>query len=41
MFPANHQRYLFSRFRYIREIPSDASHALELTDQTRLSAAVV
>jgi hypothetical protein len=34
--PANHQRYLFSRFRHIDEILGDALHALELSDETRL-----
>jgi GTP-binding protein EngB required for normal cell division len=41
VFPANHQRYLFSRFRYIDEILGDALHALELTDQTRLFPPVI
>lgn len=36
MFPANHQRYLFSRFRHIDEILGDAVQALEFTDETRL-----
>lgn len=36
VFPANHQRYLFSRFRHIDEILGDAVQALERSDETRL-----
>ena len=41
VFPANHQRYMFSRFRHIDEILGDAVHALELRDETRLFPSVI
>jgi GTP-binding protein EngB required for normal cell division len=41
VFPANHQRYVFSHFRHIDEILGDALQALELTDETRLFPRVI